>query len=131
MNESPILKDVVNILNRLPDVRIFRNNTGMAYQGNMVSIGDDRFLAHPRPITFGLMEGSADLIGWRSLVVTPAMVGGRVAVFASIETKRNDGRGRRATEQKTWAQQVQRFGGFSGFAESVGDALSIIGADYM
>lgn len=48
------------------------------------------------PVRFGLANDSAklnerikssDLIGWRSIVITPDMVGQRVAIFASHEIK--------------------------------------------
>jgi ribosomal protein S19 len=39
------------------------------------------------PVQFGLCKGSADLIGWKRVTVTPEMVGSTVAVFTSIEVK--------------------------------------------
>ena len=39
-------------------------------------------------IQYGLSIGSSDLIGWRSVEVTPEMVGKRVAIFAAVEVKR-------------------------------------------
>jgi hypothetical protein len=44
-----------------PDTRIFRNQVG--------SLPDPRT---GRLVTFGLARGSADLIGWRTITVTPA-----------------------------------------------------------
>jgi hypothetical protein len=45
-------------------------------------------------------RGSADLIGYRSITITPDMVGQQVAVFASIEVKTPTGRIR--PEQQQW-----------------------------
>jgi hypothetical protein len=56
-------------------VRLFRNNTGTLRDAN------------GRPVQFGLCKGSADLIGWKRVTVTPEMVGSIVAVFTSIEVK--------------------------------------------
>ena len=90
------------------DCRLFRNNTGTLRDQN------------GRPVTFGLCKGSADLIGWKRVTVTPAMVGQQVAVFASIEVKTLTGRLR--PEQKQWLEAVQAAGGIAGVARSVADA---------
>ena len=62
------------------DTRLFRNNTG--------TLRDQ----HGRPVQFGLCKGSADLIGYRTITITPEMVGQQVAVFTSIEVKTPTGR---------------------------------------
>ena len=75
-------------------------------------------------VTFGLAPGSADLIGWRSTVITPDMVGQRVAVFASIEVKA--ARGRLRPDQATWLAAVQQAGGIAGVARSPEEAAAIL-----
>lgn len=95
-------------------VRLFRNNTG--------TLKDQ----HGRPVQFGLCKGSADLIGWRTITVTPEMVGQQVAVFTSIEVKTPTGRLR--PEQQQWLEAVQAAGGIAGVARSVEDALQIVTA---
>ena len=95
--------------------RLFRNNTG--------TLRDQ----HGRPVSFGLARGSADLIGWRTVTITPEMVGQQVAVFTSIEVKTATGRLR--SEQKLWLDKVQSAGGIAGVARSVEDALRITTAD--
>ena len=94
--------------------RLFRNNTG--------TLRDQ----HGRPVQFGLCKGSADLIGWKQVTVTPEMVGTTVAVFLSIEVKAPTGRIR--TEQQAWLDTVQAAGGIAGVARSVEDALRIMTA---
>ena len=95
--------------------RLFRNNTG--------TLRDQ----HGRPVSFGLAKGSADLLGWRTVTITPEMVGQQVAVFTSIEVKTPTGRLR--SEQKLWLEKVQASGGIAGVARSVEDALRITTAD--
>jgi hypothetical protein len=90
------------------DTKVFRNNTG--------TLRDQ----HGRPVQFGLCKGSADLIGWRTVTVTPEMVGTQVAVFLSIEVKTPTGRLR--PEQQQWLDAVQAAGGIAGVARSVEDA---------
>jgi len=92
-----------------PDARIFRNQVG--------SLPDPRT---GRLVTFGLARGSADLIGWRTVTVTSAMVGQRIAVFCSIEVKTPTGRVR--PEQQAWLEAVQHAGGIAIIARSVPDA---------
>lgn len=96
-----------------PELRIFRNQVG--------SLPDPRT---GRLVQFGLARGSADLIGWRTLVITPEMVGQRIAVFTSLEIKTPTGR--LAPAQRHWLQAVDQAGGIAGVARSVGDALRII-----
>jgi hypothetical protein len=94
--------------------RLFRNNTG--------TLRDQ----HGRPVSFGLCKGSADLIGYRTITITPDMVGQQVAVFTSIEVKTATGRMR--PEQQAWLDTVQAAGGIAGVARSVEDALRIVTA---
>jgi len=96
------------------DTRVFRNNTGTLRDAN------------GRPVQFGLTKGSADLIGWRTITITPEMVGQQVAVFTSIEVKTATGRLR--PEQQQWLDAVQAAGGIAGVARSVEDALRIVTA---
>jgi hypothetical protein len=76
-----------------------------------------------RPVQFGLARGSADLIGWRTVEVTPDMVGQRLAVFTSIEVKTPTGR--LTPQQRNWLDAVLKAGGIAGVARSVADALQI------
>ena len=96
-----------------PDTRIFRNQVG--------SLPDPRT---GRLVTFGLAKGSADLIGWRTVTITQAMVGTRLAVFTSIEVKTPTGRIR--PEQQAWLEAVQGAGGIAGIARSVTDAQALL-----
>ena len=96
------------------DTRLFRNNTG--------TLKDQ----HGRPVQFGLCKGSADLIGYRTITITPDMLGQQVAVFLSIEVKTPTGRIR--PEQQAWMDTVQAAGGIAGVARSVEDALRIMTA---
>jgi len=75
-------------------------------------------------VTFGLCKGSADLIGWRSVTITPEMVGQQVAVFTSIEVKSSSGRVK--PEQQQWLNAVQAAGGIAGVARSVGEAMDLL-----
>lgn len=95
------------------DLRLFRNQVGQ--------LPDPRT---GRPVQFGLARGSADLIGWRTVVVTPEMVGQRLAVFTSIEVKTPTGH--LTPAQSAWLGTVRGAGGIAGIARSVRDAEEIL-----
>jgi len=111
--ETELQQRIRLALGTRPDARLFRNQVG--------SLPDPRT---GRLVTFGLARGSADLIGWRSVVVTPDMVGRRLAVFCSIEIKTATGRLR--PEQQAWLGVVQDAGGIAGVARSVADAEAVL-----
>jgi hypothetical protein len=98
------------------DLRLFRNQVGQ--------LPDPRT---GRPVQFGLARGSADLIGWRTIVITPDMVGQRLAVFTSIEVK--TATGRLTPAQHSWLGVVRGAGGIAGVARSVADAFTITSID--
>ena len=112
MSEQRIQQEI-RIACSTGDTRLFRNNTGTLRDQN------------GRPVQFGLCKGSADLIGWKRVTVTPEMVGSTVAVFLSIEVKTATGRLR--PEQQQWLNAVQAAGGIAGVARSVADAQALLG----
>jgi len=113
-NQETVLQQQIRLaIGRERCLRLFRNNTG--------SLPDPRT---GRPVSFGLTKGSADLIGWRTVTVTPEMVGQRVAVFTSVEVKTATGRLR--PEQEHWLGAVQAAGGIAGVARSIDDARQIL-----
>jgi hypothetical protein len=91
--------------------RLWRNNVG--------ALRD----ARGQLVRYGLCPGSSDLIGLRTIVITPDMVGQRVAVFSAIEVK---DRGRPTEQQQAFITTVQQAGGLAGVARSLPDALSIL-----
>lgn len=114
MSETKILNDIRNALGRLRNVRLFRNQVGVYV------------LPDGRVIRSGFCNGSGDLLGWKTVRITPDMVGQNVAVFLSVEVKAPKGRVDAA--QLTWASAVQEAGGIAGFARSVDEAMGIINA---
>lgn len=92
--------------------RLWRNNVGRLLD------------AHGRPVTFGLCPGSADLIGYVPVTITPEMVGMRLAVFAGVEVKKPGGRA--TPQQLQWLESVRTAGGMAGIATSVEEAQSLL-----
>lgn len=108
--ENNITKQIMLAVSR--HCRLFRNNTGC------VTDKDGRFHR------FGLMKGSADLIGITPVKITEDMVGSTLGVFTSIEVKTPTGRVRE--EQENWMKQIQSLGGYAGIARSAEDAVDIV-----
>ena len=101
--ESHVQADIRIELGKLPHVRLFRNNQGVAHYpgGQRVPYG----LANP---------GGADLIGLTQIKITPDMVGQTVAVFTALEIKRPGAKPTRA--QADFLAFIQGFGGRAGVA---------------
>lgn len=136
MPEKTIQSDIFRDINSRPDTRLFRNNVGQGWCGQII---DDHgktiwllknrpkeivVLHHARPVRFGLQVGSGDLIGMQSIIITPEMINQKFARFLSVETKTEIGRVK--PEQKNWAEFVRNFGGIAGIARSTDDALGLI-----
>lgn len=119
--------------------RLFRLNTGRAWLSALGPNGvkrlenGDVLVKAARPIAIGLsatngdpIVGAGDLQGWTRVEITPEMVGKTVAVYTSIECKREKG-GRTSTEQANWAELITRSGGIGIIANSLGVAKMMIG----
>lgn len=92
--------------------RLFRINAGMAWAGEIVKhTGGLLVLRNPRPF-HGAPPGTPDVCGFKSIVITPEMIGKRIAVFVGVEVKANeknpDAKLRRA--QKMAAKLLTRLG---------------------
>lgn len=104
--------------------RLFRNNVGRAWVGEAQVTTNGIFIRKPYQIAFGLCPGSHDLIGITSVVVTEEMVGKRIGVFTSIETK---AAGKAATyAQNRFKEMVVSLGGIAGVARCMADALDLM-----
>ena len=77
-----------------------------------------------RWIRSGLCVGSSDLIGWMSVVITPAHLGRTLAVFVGVEAKGE--KGRLAPAQQAFLQTVTQAGGVSGVVRSVDDFETLV-----
>lgn len=92
-------------------VRAFRNNVGSGYTM------DGTF------IRYGLHVGSGDLIGWRTVTITPDMVGKPIAQFLSVEVKTAKGTVR--PDQKQWLKVVNDAGGLAVVARDPEDVVGL------
>ena len=106
MKESERIRE---ILADLPaNQRLFRINSGMAWAGKVVRRDPGIIiLEKPRPL-HAAPEGWPDLCGWTTVVITPDMVGSKVAVFTAVEVKVT---GRLNKKQGAFRDIITRMGG--------------------
>lgn len=74
-------------------------------------------------VTFGLVPGSGDLIGFRSYTIRPEDVGKTVAVFTSVEVKRPS-RAHTQANQIAWRECVRQRGGIAIISSCPDQALT-------
>lgn len=101
-------------------IQLMRNNSGalLDKEGRLVRYGlGNVSQKHNDAIK------SSDLIGFTEVVITPQMVGRKIAVFTAVEVKKEgwvftEG-DKRAKAQKAFIDWIQKAGGIAGFAASV------------
>jgi hypothetical protein len=106
--------------------RLFRNPRGTFWAGKLLSYDDGTaVLAHASRLEGGLVDGAGDLIGWTVITVTPELVGQKLAVFTSAETKTE--RAPKAREnQFNWRNAIIEAGGRAAIVRSVEDARRLV-----
>lgn len=103
----------------------FRNTTAQGWAGKVVDRGHGyATIANPSPLIAGLCVGSADVIGWKSVEITPEMVGQKVAVFVALEIKTPVGEA--SEEQMRFVGAVRKAGGIAGFPTSPEEAIELL-----
>ena len=132
---SDLLKEASEAVSHLPGVhcRMFRNEVGQGVAGKIEAVTKaapvmlypgDYIVRRGHRVTYGLLVGSGDEIGYTAVTITPEHVGQRLAVFTSFEGKTKTDRLR--PEQRVWHDNVQAAGGISVEVRSVDDAVSAI-----
>ena len=113
------------------DSRVFRNHVGTGYSTYAVTQALDAIydpflkkkiesILNKGFVSFGFGEGSSDLIGIKSVKVTPEMVGKNIGVFCAIECKSPSGNtsASRLEKQNKFINVINSLGGRAGFATS-------------
>lgn len=107
IREGEVIRDRLAGLD--PDTeRLFRINSGVGWVGRVVQRREDLLvLADPRPLR-AAPEGWPDMFGWKTIEITPDMVGLRVAVATGEEVKCS---GDLRPEQRKFRACLERMGG--------------------
>lgn len=125
------IKEILLEASRL-GAHLFRRNIGMGWIGaatrynrpETVAVrAGDVLIRQARPFHNGI-KGQADTYGWKSVRITPEMVGRTVAVHVEIEAKH--GRDSESPEQVSWRNAVTRAGGIAGVARVIEDVRRIL-----
>ncbi len=112
MKESALLHDIRLAGGQLPGVVLYRNQVGIAtFPGG-------------RKVPYGLTRGASDIIGIRSLLITPQHVGTHIGQFVAIEVKTTEGR--LSLEQKMFLDLVAQRGGLAVCVRSEDEARAAL-----
>lgn len=112
--ETQIVHDCMKYASEL-GARVWKNTRGLFLTQNGA------------PVRAGLLcDGSSDLIGFRSVVITQTMVGKRIAQFVALEGKTDTGK--TSKEQDIFLSVVRNAGGIAGVIRCVGDVKRLLGA---
>jgi hypothetical protein len=128
--ERDIEHDIMKHIGKMfPNVRIFKNDTGMAFRGTsataIVNGSKQTVIVNPKAIHYGLFKGSSDLIGWKIVRVTPDMVDDYIAAFVALEVKKPHG-SHTSEEQRRFIKNVLASGGIAGIVTSPEDAEELL-----
>jgi len=107
MTETEILRAIQSLSRG--SVRLFRNNVGFDATNK---------------VRYGLMPGSSDLIGWKTIEITKQHVGKKIAVFTAIEVKKKGGRP--TPGQRQFIEVVEQSGGLAGICYSIEEAIDLL-----
>jgi hypothetical protein len=112
LKESELLHSLRLAIGQRPDVTIWRNQVGVAQYAGL-------------RVPYGLTRGASDLIGIRTLTITPDMAGQLVGQFVAVEVKTD--KGRLTTEQRQFLELVEKRGGLSACVRSLTEATQCFG----
>jgi hypothetical protein len=121
--EAKLMREIQGVLSQ-GNIRLFRNNVGSAFLGAYVWDQGAVVIPNPQRVTYGLCEGSSDLIGWRSRTITEDMVGKKFAQFVAVEVKSPSGRLNKT--QDAFIRKVREAGGIAGVARTLSEATQLL-----
>lgn len=119
--ESPFLRSALLLLAQ-SGCTVFRNQVGKGWYGKAEHWNNGSVtIVGARQLTAGLCVGSSDIVGWRSVTITPEMVGKRIAQFVAVEAKSDTGT--LTDGQGNFLDAVRDAGGFAVVAR---DAVGLV-----
>ena len=123
MKETPILKRILLHCGH-GATRLFRRNVGRGWIGESVRLPNGNVLIkNARPFHSGF-EGQSDLDGWHSIIITPEMIGRKLAIYTAMEVKTATGRVKKS--QAKHIELVLAAGGIAGVVRSPEDAEELL-----
>ena len=123
--EHEIQNEIRVAVGKEQSATLFRANVGEAWTGTLASNNLNRVIIEDaRRFRSGLPIGFPDLFGFRTVEVTPEMVGKKLAVFAFLEVKKPGGRTSRAQEKML--AFLRAAGAVGGVARSPDEAIKLL-----
>ena len=107
-DETALLRLIQLEASRRQNVRLWRNESGLFYAPN------------GSRVKAGLCRGSSDLIGLRTILITPQMAGTKIAQFLAIEVKVPGGK--ITDEQTRFIEMVNELGGYGRVIDRIDEA---------
>lgn len=102
-------------------IRLALSEVGViTWRNNVGALKDE----NGRLVRYGPCKGSSDIIGIKSVKVTPAMVGGTVGIFCALEVKTPTGRPTKA--QLQFIKAIKDAGGIAEVVRSEEEAISAV-----
>ncbi len=114
--ETNLQNNILIHASKLPGLTLFRN-----------VVGEFRTQQGGGYVKTGLCPGSSDLIGYRTVVITPDMVGEKIAQFVAVEVKTPKKGSRESEKQFLFRQRVSERGGLAVVTRSVDNFLEAFG----
>lgn len=121
MGEATIQSEILGL--STGDIRLWRTNAGMGWAGKAFRQGSATIIPNARAF-HAMPEGWPDLTGYVSVVITPEMIGKRIAIFAGVECKSL--KGVKKKTQESFRDQFLRQGAIAGFCRSIEDARKLL-----
>lgn len=110
---APEKKVIARVLSGLDGAvdRLFRINAGVGYVGKILDRREGVIvLGNPRPLHAAPI-GWPDLFGWKTVEITPEMVGQKIAVARAVEVKANGSEKDLTADQKRFRKIFESMGG--------------------
>lgn len=124
-SEHEIQNEIRIAVGKEQTATLFRANVGEAWTGTLASSNLNRVVIEDaRRFRSGLPIGFPDLFGFRTVTVTPEMVGKKLAVFAFLEVKKPGGRTSKAQEKMH--AFLHEAGAVGGVARSAEEAVTLL-----
>ncbi len=126
MSRESVVQDAIRLAAAKLGTVLWRNNVGAGKleNGNFIRWG----LANDSTAV-NQKTKSGDLIGIRTLTITPDMVGKTIGQFVSVEVKREGWKfsgSERELAQDNWRRIITSRGGLALFATNEGDVVSVL-----
>lgn len=128
MSENKVKEQIRRAVGGLMDALLLSNPSGLGVVGEIQRFrpgAPQTIVKYPRWVKFGLGGGKfPDMIGMKTIVITPDMVGKEIAVPFYIEAKRQGKIPR--VDQSDKIALLRSFGARAGYATTADEALRIV-----